>query len=252
MVLELVGVTKRFGGLMALNGFSMHVPRGVIRGLIGPNGAGKTTVFNVITGAVNPDGGRILFQGRSIGGYMPHKVVRFGIARTFQNIRLFQRLSCLENVCVPMLQSLGPVKSLWGFSRDRTLEDRARMLLHRVGLWDVMDRPAGTLPYGLQRKLEIARALASSPKLLLLDEPAAGMNPEESRALGDFICRVRDEFCLTVILIEHHMDLVMRVCDDVTVMNFGAVLFHGTPCEVARSQQVMDAYLGSSRAVCHA
>ncbi|EHM09489.1 ABC-type branched-chain amino acid transport system, ATPase component [Thermanaerovibrio velox DSM 12556] len=251
-MLELKGVSKRFGGLRALDSMSMYVPEGSIRGLIGPNGAGKTTVFNVVTGAVRPDSGEVFFQGRSITGLMPHRIVRRGISRTFQNIRLFQRLSCLENVCIPMLQSEGPVKSLMGFLGDRERDRKARGLLELVGLGDVMDRPAGTLPYGLQRKLEIARALASSPKLLLLDEPAAGMNPEESRGLADFIARVRDRFGLTVVLIEHHMDVVMRICDRITVMNFGSVLFEGTPQETVRSDLVLEAYLGRSRVPCHA
>ncbi|MCX7828577.1 MAG: ABC transporter ATP-binding protein [Thermanaerothrix sp.] len=251
-MLELKVVSKSFGGLKALNDLSLLVPKGSIRGLIGPNGAGKTTVFNVVTGAVRPDSGRVTFEGRDITGLMPHRIVRLGVSRTFQNIRLFQRLSCLENVCIPMLPYAGPLRSIWGFSADRDRDRRGMALLERVGLGSLADRPAGTLPYGLQRKLEIARALASSPKLLLLDEPAAGMNPEESRNLADFIARVRDDFGLTVVLIEHHMDVVMRICDGITVMNFGSTLFEGTPSEVVRSELVMEAYLGKSGVLCHA
>jgi ABC-type branched-subunit amino acid transport system ATPase component len=245
-VLRLESLSKSFGGVAAVRSLSMEVEEGLIWGLIGPNGAGKTTVFNLVSGAVRPDGGRVIFRGRDITALAPHRIVKLGMARTFQNIRLFHNLSCLENVCIPMLQAEGPLRSLLGFG-GRDVRRKAMDLLDRVGLADMWDRGAGTLPYGLQRKLEIARALASGPRLLLLDEPAAGMNPEESRRLGDFITQVRQAFGLTVILIEHHMDVIMRICHRVTVMNFGSILFQGTPSEALGSRDVMEAYMGRRR-----
>ena len=249
-LLEVKGLTKAFGGIRAVDGLTFAVAPDAITGIIGPNGAGKTTVFNLVTGVYRPDAGAIDFSGRSLLGIRPDQIVGAGIARTFQNIRLFNRRTCLENVLTPMLQRApyGVPAALLRTPAvrkvDRELREKSRLLLAEMGLEKMADVQASALPYGLQRKLEIARALAMEPKLLLLDEPAAGMNPEESRALSALIQDIRERFNLTILLIEHHMDVVMRVCSHIVVINFGALLADGPPEKVRTDERVLQAYLG--------
>mgnify|MGYP001766604124 FL=1 len=249
-LLEVKGLTKAFGGIRAVDGLTFAVAPDAITGIIGPNGAGKTTVFNLVTGVYRPDGGAIDFSGRSLLGIRPDQIVGAGIARTFQNIRLFNRRTCLENVLTPMLQRApyGVPAALLRTPAvrkvDRELREKSRLLLAEMGLEKMADVQASALPYGLQRKLEIARALAMEPKLLLLDEPAAGMNPEESRSLSALIQDIRERFNLTILLIEHHMDVVMRVCSHIVVINFGALLADGPPEKVRTDERVLQAYLG--------
>lgn len=249
-LLSVEGLTKDFGGIRAVDSLSFDVREGTITGIIGPNGAGKTTVFNLVTGIYRPTEGSIRLSGQHIGGMRPDAIVGKGIARTFQNIRLFNRRSCLENVLTPLLQKarcsfLGALLGTPGARRqEKGLEERARGLLSDLGLERYASRQAGTLPYGLQRKLEIARALATGPSLLLLDEPAAGMNPEETRTLAELIAEVQRKFRVTILLIEHHMDLVMNICSPIVVMHFGALLASGTPGEVRSNPEVVAAYLG--------
>ena len=252
-LLSVRGLTRDFGGIRAVDSFSFDVPEGSVTGIIGPNGAGKTTVFNLITGVYRPTAGEILFKGEPIGGHRPDRIVRAGIARTFQNIRLFNRRSCLENVLTPLLQreqssffaALAGTPS--ARRMERSLREKAFDLLTSLGLDKFAPLQANTLPYGLQRKLEIARALATNPSLLLLDEPAAGMNPEETRSLARLIAEVREKFDVTILLIEHHMDLVMNICSPVIVINFGTLLAVGTPDEVRTNPDVVAAYLGKGR-----
>lgn len=247
------GLTRDFGGIRAVDSLSFDVAEGSITGIIGPNGAGKTTVFNLVTGLYRPSSGSVLFRGGEIGGRRPDAIVRLGIARTFQNIRLFNRRTCLENVLTPLLQRVrcsfvGAMLGLPSVRRlERELKERARSLLMTLGLERYALAEAGTLPYGLQRKLEIARALATEPSLLLLDEPAAGMNPGETKRLADLISEVRERFDITILLIEHHMDLVMNVCSPIVVMNFGTLLASGTPDQVRANGEVVAAYLGAGR-----
>jgi len=249
-LLEVKGLTKAFGGIRAVDGLTFAVAPDAITGIIGPNGAGKTTVFNLVTGVYRPAGGALDVSGRSLLGIRPDQIVGAGIARTFQNIRLFNRRTCLENVLTPMLQR-APYGVPAALLRTpavrkvaRELREKSRLLLAEMGLEKMADVQASALPYGLQRKLEIARALAMEPKLLLLDEPAAGMNPEESRALSALIQDIRERFNLTILLIEHHMDVVMRVCSHIVVINFGALLADGPPEKVRTDERVLQAYLG--------
>jgi ABC-type branched-subunit amino acid transport system ATPase component len=246
-------LTKYFDGIRAVDSFSFDVAEGSITGIIGPNGAGKTTVFNVVTGIYRPTSGKVLFRGENITGLRPDRVVRKGIARTFQNIRLFNRRSCLDNVITPLFQRercsfTGSLLGTPGARRlERALYERAFELLRALGLERFASMQASNLPYGLQRKLEIARALATEPTLLLLDEPAAGMNPEETRSLANLIAEVREKFRVTILLIEHHMDLVMNICSPIVVMNFGTLLARGTPDEVRSNPDVVAAYLGKGK-----
>lgn len=252
-LLQVRGLAKTFGGIGAVSDFSFEVKEGSITGIIGPNGAGKTTVFNLVTGVYPPSGGEILFRGKEIGGLRPDVIVRKGIARTFQNIRLFNRRTCLENVLTPLLQRgrcsfFGALLGLGAARRmERELHEKAMHLLESLGLEKYGEWQAGNLPYGLQRKLEIARALATGPSLLLLDEPAAGMNPEETRGLAELVSEIRAKFNLTILLIEHHMDLVMNICSPIVVMNFGALLATGTPGEIRANPDVVAAYLGKGK-----
>jgi ABC-type branched-subunit amino acid transport system ATPase component len=255
-LLEIMELSRNFGGINAVDSLSFEAKSGIVTGIIGPNGAGKTTVFNLITGIYKPTGGVVLFDNQNCSGLRPDKIVRKGISRTFQNIRLFKRCTCLENVLTPILQrkKCDIFSALIRFGKAQRVEreatDEAMSILSVMGLANVAKREAGTLPYGLQRKLEIARALAALPKLLLLDEPAAGMNPEETLALVDLISEVRHKFNLTVLLIEHHMDLVMNICDHIVVMESGRLLFRGSPEEVRSNERVIEAYLGKSKNKC--
>ncbi|MCT0248816.1 ABC transporter ATP-binding protein [Synechococcus sp. CS-205] len=251
-LLELEAVTCRFGGLLALDQVSLQVEQGEIFGLIGPNGAGKTTLFNLISGVGRPTAGLIRWSGEAIGGLPPDRINRLGIARTFQNLRLFARLSALENVLIGLYQRghsplLGALLGGRSFRRHQgELRQQALQLLELVDLSAVAQQPAGSLPYGSQRRLEIARALATGPRLLLLDEPAAGMNPIEKEELSALILRLRARFELTVLVIEHHVPLMMRLCDRLAVLNFGHRLALGTPELVRHDPAVIEAYLGVS------
>ncbi len=254
ILLETEKLTRAFGGVIAVNKVSFSVEEGLITGLIGPNGAGKTTLFNNITGLDTPTKGRVLFEGKDITGAAAHKICRMGIARTFQNIRLFKELTVVENVMIGRHFKTGKSETRGRFvnamnsyfrlkQEEEEIYERSLEWLRFFDMDDMSDELAKNLPYGKQRELEIARALATDPKLLFLDEPAAGMNPQETEHLMQIIRKIR-ELGVTVVLIEHDMKLVMSICDTITVLNYGMKLAEGTPVEIRSNTDVIEAYLG--------
>lgn len=253
-ILTVNNLTKNFDGLVANQDISLEVQKGSITAVIGPNGAGKTTFFNMVTGVYKPTSGQILLEGQSLVGLKPHTISKKGISRTFQNIRLFGNLSVLENVMIGMHNHLkgnllGIVLQLpFSKKEEKFAQEEAYRLLEYVGLADFLNEEAQNLSYGAQRRLEIARALATKPKVLLLDEPAAGMNPRETKELTDLIFRMREELDLTIILIEHDMKLVMEISEHIIVLDHGEKIAEGTAEEIRNNQKVIEAYLGSSAA----
>ncbi len=252
-VLETRHLGIEFGGLKAVDDFNLTIGRTEIAGLIGPNGAGKTTVFNLITKVYEPTSGATLINGRDLHGLSIAQATRLGIARTFQNIRLFDNMTVEENVRIGLHNSIkydmfsGILRLPRYWKRERQQHERALELLHIFGMEKLADERAGSLPYGVQRRLEILRALATNPRLLLLDEPAAGMNPKETEELMENIARIRDQFQIAILLIEHDMNLVMGVCEGICVLNFGRIIAKGTASEIQANPVVIEAYLGKKK-----
>jgi len=249
-VLKLDNVKMQFGGVVAVNNLNIDVERGKIVALIGPNGAGKTTAFNVITGVYNPTSGNVFLNDKNITNLSPDKITKMGIARTFQNIRLFKNLTVMDNILIANHLNVksnffsSAIRMPWYVKEERQMREKSEMLLDKLGLLGIKNEISSSLPYGEQRKLEIARALATDAKLLLLDEPAAGMNPHETMELTKFIRNIRDEFDLTVFMIEHHMDLVMEISEKIYVLDFGQLIAEGTADDVKNNPRVIEAYLG--------
>lgn len=249
-LLELENVSIAFGGLKAIDNVSFSIEEGTIFGLIGPNGAGKTTMFNIITANYKPTSGKVTFCGKDISRFKPNVIVNLGIARTFQNIRLFSSMSVLENVLIGLhndakytfFEAMFRVGRY--FKEEKRIKNRAIDLLEYLGMGDKINLPANSLSYGNSRKVEIARALATNPKLLLLDEPAAGMNPKETEELCELILKMKKDFNLSVLLIEHDMPFVNRLCSEVLVLDYGKKLFNGTPQDAINNKEVIAAYLG--------
>ncbi|ANE35494.1 high-affinity branched-chain amino acid transporter, ATP-binding protein [Campylobacter iguaniorum] len=250
MILELRDISKHFGGVQAIAKTSFGVKKGDIFGLIGPNGAGKTTMFNIITGAYTPSSGEVVFNSQSLSNVKPHNIVHLGIARTFQNIRLFSSLSVLDNVLIGLNHDtkysfIEAILHLGRFRKsEKMARDRAMGILDELGIAKFANESAKNLSYGSQRKVEIARALATSPKLLLLDEPVAGMNPSETEELANLIINLRDNKNLSILLIEHDMKFVNKLCDRVLVLDYGKVIFEGLPSQAVANKDVITAYLG--------
>lgn len=256
-ILELRDIKMQFGGVTAINDLSLAIEQNQIVAVIGPNGAGKTTAFNVITGIYTPTSGHVLYSGGSdsgfkdITGLRPDKIAKLGIARTFQNIRLFAEQSVLDNILLGQhvhlkssyLGAIAYFPHYW--KEERQMREYAMELLNDIGIAEYADADAVSLPYGIQRKLEIVRALASRPKILLLDEPAAGMNPQETLELADFIREIRDKYHVSVLLIEHHMDLIMEIAENIYVLDFGKLIAQGKPAEIQTNPAVITAYLGA-------
>lgn len=249
-ILEAKNIGIQFGGLKAVDNFDLEIFENEIVGLIGPNGAGKTTTFNMLTGVYVPTSGDILINGKSVVGLKPYQIVERGIARTFQNIRLFENLSVIDNVKVAfqknmsysILSAILKLPRYW--KEEREVDEKARELLAIFDMENLADVTAKNLPYGKQRKLEIARALATDPKILMLDEPAAGMNPQETKELMESIALIKEKFKVSILLIEHDMNLVMGICERLVVLNYGTMLAKGTPDEIKQNPEVIKAYLG--------
>ena len=247
-VLHVENITMQFGGVVAINNLSMDINKGEIVALIGPNGAGKTTAFNMITGVYTPTEGKVILDGHEVTGKRPDEITKLGVARTFQNIRLFSSMTVFDNVLTARhlrrTSNFLTATFRLNAAEERKMRQETEALLQEVGLSEFRDEMATSLPYGKQRLLEIARALSTQPKLLLLDEPAAGMNPQETEELGEFIKLIKDKFDLTVFLIEHHMNLVMGISDRIYVIDFGKQIAEGTPAEIQDNPAVIAAYLG--------
>ena len=252
-VLDVKNLTIRFGGLTANDNVNVHIDKGEFIGLIGPNGAGKTTFFNSITGNLVPTEGEVLYQGQSLAKKLPNQISHLGISRTFQNIRIFPKMTVLENVCLPMHSkpTYSIAEAILGLpsakKKDAAMKEEAVSYLERLGIDQYKDAEAGSLAYGLQRRLEIARALAAKPTLLLLDEPAAGMNNDECNELAELLRGIHKDYNLTTMLIEHHIDFVLDLCDRIYVLNLGKLLTEGTPSQIQNDPEVIKAYLGARR-----
>lgn len=250
MILEIKNITKSFGGVVAINDTSFHINKNEIFGLIGPNGAGKTTMFNIITGNYKPSSGDVFLDGKKITNKKNYKIVREGIARTFQNIRLFSSMSVMENILIGFehqtnytyLESIFRLPRY--FNEEKKVKQKALEIMKFLGIDNFKDELATSLSYGSQRKVEIARALATSPKLLLLDEPAAGMNPNETKELAELLFKIRDKFDVTILLIEHDMKFVNHLCDRVMVLDYGKTIFEGKIEDAIKDEEVIKAYLG--------